>query len=264
MATPQTMTGLTLLQQGNLTYATLVVTDPHGNLAAGTTEFVQNPSGLLVPKRADALGTILNTSRITSTLTTTALAANGVYTQGWQDAQALAVTYVGGSVTADQAGTLVINFSDDGVNVAATLPLLDFLPGTAGTANAQALAYPMALPSRYWQWVYTNGATAQGTFALYQTPMNEWPGNTMPPSLSVAGGTMTVGTTAVPLPDLPCVECTVQADPSNTGTVALGNANGQWIILSPGADISIAVANANILYALGSASGQVLHVLARG
>lgn len=49
MATPQTITGLTLLKLGNLSYATLIVTDPNGNLAMGTTPFYQNPSGILVP-----------------------------------------------------------------------------------------------------------------------------------------------------------------------------------------------------------------------
>ena len=56
MASPQTITGLTLLKLGNLSYATLVVTDPNGNLAMGTTPMYQTPSGILVPGPADANG----------------------------------------------------------------------------------------------------------------------------------------------------------------------------------------------------------------
>lgn len=186
MASPQTITGLTLLKLGNLSYATLVVEDANGNLAMGTTPMYQTPNGLLVPGRADALGTQLTTSRITTELTSTALAASAVYTQGWQDAQMLAVSYVAGSVTADQAGTLAVNFSDDGVHVAQSVPLLAFSPATAGTANAQAIAYPIQISTRYFRFVYTNGATAQGTFALYQTPMNAWqPTHNLPPLATI-------------------------------------------------------------------------------
>ncbi len=56
MASPQTITGLTLLKLGNLSYATLVVTDPNGNLAMGTTPMYQTPGGILVPGPADANG----------------------------------------------------------------------------------------------------------------------------------------------------------------------------------------------------------------
>jgi len=195
MAAPQTITGLTLLKSGNLSYATLVVQDPNGNMAAGTTEFLQNPNGILIPKRADALGTPLTTSRITSALTTTALAASATYTQGWQDAQSLAVTYAAGSVTADQAGTLIINFSDDGTTIAKTTTLLDFVPNAAGTANAQVIPYPVQIPTRYFQFAYTNGSTAQGSFALYQTPMNDW----SPRDVGLTGSLVTLDSTTTAL-----------------------------------------------------------------
>ena len=246
------------------TYYLAAVEDANGHVAVGYTEFVQLPSGLLLVKRTDTGGIPLSVTRVTSTLTTTALAASAPYTQGWQDAQALAVTYVGGSVTADQPGTLVINFSDDGVNIAQALTLMDFLPVTAGTANAQALAYPVALPSRYFQWVYTNGVTAQGTFALYQTPMNEWPGDTMPPSLSVNSANFSVQTAATALPDMPCSEVTIKAAAANTVDVLIGNSKNQYLPLSPGENIPIPIVNVNLLYAVASTTGQVLHLFIRG
>lgn len=156
------------------TYYLAGVEDANGHVAVGYTEFVQLPSGLLLVKRTDTGGIPLSVTRVTSTLTTTALAASAPYTQDWQDAQALAVTYVAGSVTADQAGSLVVNFSDDGATVAKTTTLLPFVPTAAGTANAQAIPYPVQIPTRYFQFVYTNGSVAQGTFALYQTPLSDW------------------------------------------------------------------------------------------
>ncbi len=54
--TPQTVTGLTLLTLGNFSYATLVVTDSNGNMAAAQTPMYQTPSGILLPAPADASG----------------------------------------------------------------------------------------------------------------------------------------------------------------------------------------------------------------
>ncbi len=96
------------------------IKDANGNLATATTKFFQRPSGLLIPEQTDANGIPLRTSRITTQITHTALAASGTYSQGWQDAQALAVNFVSGSVWADQAGTLSVDFSEDGTNVYGT------------------------------------------------------------------------------------------------------------------------------------------------
>lgn len=84
------------------------------------------------------------------------------------------------------------------------------------------------------------------------------------PSHSVLGDTITVGTAAIQLPNLSCQEVLLQSDPSNTGTIQIGNSDGQWPVISAGASISIPVANANILWSIASTSGQVLHILARG
>ncbi len=157
---------------GNIYLA--AVQDANNHLAVAQTKFTQTPNGLLVPEPADANGTPLHTSRITTQLTNGALGASGDYTQAWQDAQSLAVTYVAGSVTADQAGTLYVDYSDDGTNVARTTTLLAFAPNTAGTANADTPDYPVSIPTRYFRFRYVNGATAQGSFALYQTPLSDW------------------------------------------------------------------------------------------
>lgn len=261
MAAPQTITGLTLLKSGNLSYATLVVQDPNGNMATGTTEFLQNPNGILIPKRADALGTQLTTSRITSALTTTALAASATYTQGWQDAQSLAVTYAAGSVTADQAGTLIINFSDDGTTIAKTTTLLDFVPNAAGTANAQVIPYPVQIPTRYFQFAYTNGSTAQGSFALYQTPMNDWSPRDvgLTGSLALQNGTFAVTTTAQQLPTQGGSSVLLQSALANTETILFGNIGTQSMELAPGASATITVNNLNLLYVVAASGTPTLN-----
>lgn len=149
--------------------------DASGNRAVVHTEWVTLPSGLLIREQTDANGIPLRTSRVTSQLTHTPLAAGATYPQPWQDAQSLAVNYVAGSVYADQAGTLYIDFSDDGSNVYGTsATTLAFTPATPGTPNGQALPYAVEIPTRYFRFRYVNGTTAQGTFVLYQTPISEW------------------------------------------------------------------------------------------
>ena len=175
MAGPQFATTQVLRLGPTNTLYLAGIEDANGSIATATTNFKQRPSGLLVAEPVDANGIPLTTSRITTSLTTTPLAASAIYEQpAWQDAQALAVNYVGGSVRADESGTLTVEFSDDGTNIAATTTLLAFTPTTAGTANSQTIPYPVQIPTRYFRFVYTNGSTAQGTFALYQTPLAHW------------------------------------------------------------------------------------------
>ena len=128
----------------------------------------------------DAQGHVLPaTARSTTEVSFTALAASATYTQGWVDAQAFGTGYVAGSVLSDQAGTLYVDFSDDASHVAQTVTALAFTPTTAGTANAQALPRVLPVATRYYRFRYVNGATAQTTFGLYQTPLANWtPGPT--------------------------------------------------------------------------------------
>ena len=149
--------------------------DGAGNQAVIHTEWMTLPSGLLVAQRVNNGGIPLSTSRITTELTDAVLAANGSYIQGWQDAQALAVNYVGGSVYADEAGTLYVDFSEDGTNVYGTsTTTLAFTPVTSGTANGATLPYPVEIPTRYFRFRYVNGTTVQGVFQCYQTPVSAW------------------------------------------------------------------------------------------
>jgi len=152
------------------------IQDANGNIATATTNYKLRPSGLLIPEQVDENGIPLTTSRITTQITSAVLAASATYTQSpWQDAQALAVNFVSGSVYADEAGTLYVDFSDDGTNVYGTsATTLAFTSTTAGTANGQTLPYPVEIPTRYFRFRYVNGAAAQGTFQLYQTPVSDW------------------------------------------------------------------------------------------
>ncbi len=63
---------------------------------------------------------------------------------------------------------------------------MTFTPTTAGTANGQTLPYPVEIPTRYFRFRYVNGSTAQGTFALYQTPVSQWSPRTVGLSGSLA------------------------------------------------------------------------------
>lgn len=151
------------------------IQDANGNIATATTNYKLRPSGLLLPEQVDANGIPLATSRITTLLTSTPLAAAGTSTQAWQDSTALACNFVSGSVYADQAGTLYVDFSDDGTNLYGTsATTLAFTPTTGGTANGQTLPYPVEIPTRYFRFRYVNGSTAQGTFQLRQTPVSDW------------------------------------------------------------------------------------------
>lgn len=55
----------------------------------------------------------------------------------------------------------------------------------------------------------------------------------------------------------------MQADPANTGTVKLGDADGQHVTLAAGEwfPFLLFVTNVSLLHALGSAAGQKLNLL---
>ncbi len=151
------------------------IKDANGHLAAATTQYDLLPSGLLLPRQVDQNGIPLTASRVTTQITDAPLAASAPYEQAWQDSEALAVTFVGGSVYADQAGTLYIDFSNDDTNTAGTSATsLAFTPASAGTPDSNMLPYPVEIPTRYFRFRYVNGSTAQSVFQLYQTPMAQW------------------------------------------------------------------------------------------
>ena len=163
------------------------IKDANGHLAAATTQYDLLPSGLLLPRQVDQNGIPLTASRVTTQITDAPLAASAPYEQAWQDSEALAVTFVGGSVYADQAGTLYIDFSNDDTNTAGTSATsLAFTPASAGTPDSNMLPYPVEIPTRYFRFRYVNGSTAQSVFQLYQTPMAQWSPRTVGLSGSLA------------------------------------------------------------------------------
>lgn len=58
-----------------------------------------------------------------------------------------------------------------------------------------------------------------------------------------------------------CVSVTVQAKSSNTLSVKLGNATGQYIELLPGASIAIGIGNLNLIYVKVSVNGEGVNYL---
>jgi hypothetical protein len=88
------------------------------------------------------------------------LAGNASTNSGWIPCTQL--TRLEGSCFADQAGTLLIEFSDDGVNV-------DYRRTIAIAASDLAnSAWDQLIPGHpYVRFTYTNGAVAQGIFRFY-------------------------------------------------------------------------------------------------
>lgn len=108
---------------------------------------------------------IIGTTRVLAFSTTTPLGANAVYTSPTIDA--INYKYHSGLITADQAGSFFIQYSDDGVTwYNSSL--------SASTLAANAVNLPSFFNAlRYLRYVYTNGAAAQTIFKLsiYQAPL---------------------------------------------------------------------------------------------
>lgn len=194
------------------------VQDTVGRRAILHTPYVFNAAGtMLLPHPVDAQGTPVvglspgtNTvgtvatvpgGQTTNTLTTEPLAAGATYTQAWQDTATTSTYYVAGSVTADQPGTAYVDLSDDGVLVAQTLTVLAFTPATAGTANAQTFTHPTQITTRYYRTRYVNGATAQGTCAVYQTLLPTLP----PRDVGLTGSNVPYAPGVAPWTEAPAV-----------------------------------------------------------
>lgn len=106
-----------------------------------------------------------------SILTTTSLAANGVFTSasgsgpsGWFDSAVTGDTFVSAkslSNVASAASGFVIQMSDDPTNAGLTQSL------AFGSTGANSIfTLNTVINSRYWRIVYTNGATIQASFEL--------------------------------------------------------------------------------------------------
>ena len=154
MAGPQTITGLTLLQLSNLSYAALIITDAQGNMAAGTTPFYQTPGGLLLPGKADGNGYPIHaaegsapqgsgTITVSSTNTATTLSASVgslAFGAGLFDAkQATVRLYNNGTGETITAVSLSLSDTVDGQVVAVTYSQTVSL----ASGSTQALVFPL-------------------------------------------------------------------------------------------------------------------------
>lgn len=115
----------------------------------------------------------------------------------------------------------------------------------------------------------TNNGTSSVTLTCHGTTLQEaliWQDvlDTTRSSNSVDSVNFTVQETASQLPNMPCSEVTIKAAAANTVDVLIGNSKNQYLPLSPGENIPIPIVNANLIYAVASTTGQVLHILARG
>lgn len=91
--------------------------------------------------------------------TTTPLAGNATVNSGWMTCKFFARLV--GTCFADQAGTLYIDFSGDGVNV-------DYTRTIAIAANDTAnSAFDQLIPAPFVRFRYVNGATPSTVFRFY-------------------------------------------------------------------------------------------------
>lgn len=88
-------------------------------------------------------------------------------------------------------------------------------------------------------------------------------GEEMPSSVLYAG-TLTATTTAAPVTvTQACAETVVQADPNNLVDVFVGNSATQPVQLVPGGTVTMAVANANLVWVRSASATAVVNWLAR-
>ena len=84
-------------------------------------------------------------------------------------------------------------------------------------------------------------------------------------SKAIYSGTTTVataGTAEQLIEDLPCKRVHIKANPTNAGDVTIGGSTSQDYILQPGEEITLNVANANIIYVNAANAGDGVNWLA--
>ncbi len=103
--------------------------------------------------------------------TNTALVSGGAFTGAWHDSEQDGTVFVRAWSFSNQAGNaagIVIQQSDDPANSNLTQT-----PSGGSTIGANSLGSSSApITARFWRVVYTNGATAQGSFELTSCAMN--------------------------------------------------------------------------------------------
>ncbi len=108
---------------------------------------------------------------------------------------------------------------------------------------------------------YTN---ANGIWIPRPTDAGGNPFNKTAPSTALSDGTVSLTTTASPLPTQTGSEFLIQANPANSSNVLLGASSGtQPIVLSPGQSVSLPIANLNLLWASTNSGTATLGWLGR-
>lgn len=114
------------------------------------------PQDVILTTGSNIVGEFIN-GQLAGEFTTTALAANGVYTSPQMSIKGYA--RITGTMYSDQSGTLLVNQSSDGVNY-------DVDSSIALTASTPT-SFSVEIVAPYAELKFTNGATAQTTFRLY-------------------------------------------------------------------------------------------------
>jgi len=188
--------------------------------------------------------------RSTQVLTTTPLAANGVFTGTWNDSNLDGTVFISVLSFSDQASAasgFVIQESDDTSNANLTRQI------SSQSASANTLtSTSAALRSRYWRVVYTNGSTLQTNFEMTVTAASAAIGqtNTSGNAQVVQSGTWTVqpGNTPNTTPWL------VTQSPSTSGGATLAkvlsaaSTNATSVKASAGQVYGYSFANTNAAY----------------
>lgn len=153
------------------------------NNKAGAVKATRGGNDFVVP--------VASIAGLATLLTSAALAASAAYTQAQQDRFGdVLVSRVRGFALTDQAGTLYVEESNDATTWTAAATL-------AAVANQLVDTGFVALAKRYYRFRYTNGATLQTLFLLYQSiasaaDIMEQKGWTWQKVVAAAPGDMTV------------------------------------------------------------------------
>ncbi len=274
MAGPQTITGLTLLQLSNLSYATLIVTDTQGNMAAGTTPFYQTPGGILLPGKADENGYPIHAAEGSAPQGSGTITVSSSNTDTTLSASVGSLAFGAGLFDAKQATVRLYNNGTSQTITAVNLSLSDTVGGQAvavtysqtvslASGSTQAVVFPLtegigasATVSVTFGTAPTAGSVAigvdwqsAGAANTAITAASGWANN----SLSVPTGTATA------LPAHACRSIFLKAPTANTGTVSFGNASVQALTLSPGETFNqLPLNNTNLVYVIAATSGQTV------
>lgn len=188
-----------LRKWGNVLVSPASTDSPVGNEAA--------PAVRSLPRRRSYL--LLNTP----------LAANAVFTSAWFDAQAAGAAVVSLTFLANQAtsSAIVIQGTDDPSNSSLLFNIGSNGGGVAASTLTQVVA---VLKYRYWRVTFTNGATLQGSVAVWITEESE-------PNIVLMAGQSTITNGAAFIPVVSGLgNLAIQASAGNTNGDGL--AAGAW------------------------------------